>query len=176
MRESVFETLVGLVVVCVAGVFLWFAMAKGGDTSARSDQYELTARFNNVSGISRGTDVRIAGVKAGVVKEISGDPQRFEAVVKMALDDKWALPTDSDARISTDGLLGGSYVAIEPGGSFDNIAQDGTGELTYTRGSVDLLTLFASFASGNGSSAAESGSTDASADPYSTDDPYPAGD
>jgi phospholipid/cholesterol/gamma-HCH transport system substrate-binding protein len=34
----------------------------------------------------------------------------------------------------------------------DNIAQDGTGEIQYTRGSVDLLTLFASFASGSGSS------------------------
>lgn len=175
MRESVFETLVGFVVVGVASAFLWFAVAKGGDASPRSDQYELTARFNNVSGVSRGTDVRIAGVKAGVVKDISGDPQRFEAVVKMALDQKWALPTDSDARISTDGLLGGSYIAIEPGGSFDNIAQDGTGELTYTRGSVDILTLFASFASGNGSSTEGSGSTDAGSGDYPTDDPYPAG-
>lgn len=166
MRESLFETIIGALVVCVAGAFFWFAVDRGGEGQSASGQYELLARFNNVSGISRGSDVRIAGVKAGVVKAIEGDPERFEAIVTMSLDEKWALPDDSDARISTDGLLGGSYIAIEPGGGFDTLAQDGTGELQFTRGSVDLLTLFASFASGNGAS-----SDGAS----SSDDPYPAG-
>ncbi|MEH6411416.1 MAG: MlaD family protein [Hyphomonas sp.] len=150
MRESVFETLVGGLVVAVAGVFLWFALAVGGDAEVKGDQYNVLARFNNVSGISRGSDVRIAGVKAGVVKSIEGDPQRFEALLTLSLDKKWELPDDTDARISTDGLLGGSYIALEPGGGFDTIAQDGTGEIVYTRGSVDLLTLFASFAGGGG--------------------------
>ncbi|OZB15199.1 MAG: hypothetical protein B7X53_12085, partial [Hyphomonas sp. 34-62-18] len=67
-----------------------------------------------------------------------------------SLDSKWELPDDTDARISTDGLLGGAYIALEPGAGFDVIPQDGTGEIQYTRGSVDLLTLFASFASGGG--------------------------
>jgi phospholipid/cholesterol/gamma-HCH transport system substrate-binding protein len=157
MRESMFETLVGALVVAVAGVFLWFAIARGGEASAGPDRYELTARFNNISGIERGSDVRIAGVKAGVVKAIEGDPQRFEAVMTMSLDKKWQLPDDTDARISTDGLLGGAYVALEPGGSFDNIPQDGSGEIQYTRGSVDLLTLFASFASGGSNGAGDAG-------------------
>ena len=122
MRESLFETLVGALVVAVAGVFLWFAIARGGEASAGPDRYDLKARFNNISGIERGADVRIAGVKAGVVKTIEGDPKRFEAVLTMSLDKKWQLPDDTDARISTDGLLGGAYVALEPGGSFDNIA------------------------------------------------------
>ena len=170
MRESIFETLIGALVVAIAGVFLWFAVARGGDTQLSSGQYDIEARFNNVSGISRGSDVRIAGVKAGIVKAIIGDPERFEAVVTISLDEKWGLPEDTDARISTDGLLGGSYIALEPGGSFENIAQDGSGQIIYTRGSVDLLTLFASFASGSG------GDTENPADPSMTDeDPYPAG-
>ncbi|KJS25810.1 MAG: hypothetical protein VR75_09480 [Hyphomonadaceae bacterium BRH_c29] len=172
MRESLFETLVGAVVVAVAGLFLWFAVARGGDTPTGADQYDLTARFNNVSGIERGADVRIAGVKAGIVKSIDGDPKRFEAVVTMSLDKKWLLPDDSDARISTDGLLGGAYVALQPGGSFDNLAQDGTGEVQYTRGSVDILTLFASFASGNGGSKGDDPAGTASSAPASND-PYP---
>ncbi|MFT5775416.1 MlaD family protein, partial [Hyphomonas sp.] len=81
MRESFFETLVGALVVVVAAVFLWFSLAVGGDTETKGDQYNVLARFNNVSGISRGSDVRIAGVKAGVVKSIEGDPTRFEAVL-----------------------------------------------------------------------------------------------
>jgi len=173
MRESLFETLVGAAVVAVAVAFAWFAVMRGGDASAGPDQYELTARFNNVSGIERGSDVRIAGVKAGVVKAISGDPKRFEAVLSISLDKKWQLPDDTDARISTDGLLGGAYVALEPGGSMDNIPQDGTGEIQYTRGSVDLLTLFASFASGNGGSTSTSGTSPA---PAGADDAYPAED
>lgn len=171
MRESLFETLVGAAVVAVAGVFLWFAIARGGEASAGPDRYELTARFNNISGIERGADVRIAGVKAGVVKAIDGDPKLFEAVLTMSLDKKWLLPDDTDARISTDGLLGGAYVALEPGGSFDNIPQDGSGEVQYTRGSVDLLTLFASFASGNGGAVTDPAANDAAA---AADDPYPS--
>jgi phospholipid/cholesterol/gamma-HCH transport system substrate-binding protein len=152
MRESAFETLIGALVVAVAAFFLWFALARGGEASTGSSQYDVTARFNSVSGLSRGSDVRIAGVKAGIIKAIEGDPERFEAVVTLSLDTKWVLPDDTDARVSTDGLLGGAYIALEPGAGFDNIAQDGTGEIQYTRGSVDLLTLFASFASGGGSS------------------------
>lgn len=171
MRESFFETLIGALVVGVAAFFLWFALARGGEASTGSSQYDVTARFNSVSGLARGSDVRIAGVKAGVVKSIDGDPERFEAVLTMSLDSKWVLPDDTDARISTDGLLGGAYVALEPGGGFDNIPQDGTGQIQYTRGSVDLLTLFASFASGGGSS--EDTSTDDAAldDLEALDDP-----
>ncbi|MGE6696336.1 outer membrane lipid asymmetry maintenance protein MlaD [Hyphomonas sp. NPDC076900] len=172
MRESFFETLIGAVVVGVAGFFLWFALARGGDSSGMgANQYEVTARFNSVSGISRGSDVRIAGVKAGVVKSIDGDPQTFEAVLKLALDTKWELPDDTDARISTDGLLGGAYVALEPGAGFDNIAQDGTGEIQFTRGSVDLLTLFASFASGGGGGSSDSGASSSAADDFGPVDP-----
>lgn len=152
MRESAFETLIGALVVGVAAFFLWFALARGGEASTGSSQYDVIARFNSVSGLARGSDVRIAGVKAGIIKAIDGDPERFEAVVTLSLDSKWVLPDDTDARVSTDGLLGGAYIALEPGAGFDSIPQDGTGEIQYTRGSVDLLTLFASFASGGGGS------------------------
>lgn len=152
MRESIFETLIGLIVVAVTGVFLWYALATGSDAGTSSDRYQVTARFNNVSGISRGSDVRLAGVKVGVVQSIEADYERAEAVVSIALDSGLELTDDADARISTDGLLGGSYIALEQGGGFDYIARDGSGEIVYTRGSVDLLTLFASFASGSGDS------------------------
>jgi phospholipid/cholesterol/gamma-HCH transport system substrate-binding protein len=179
MRESFFETLIGAIVVGVAGFFLWFALARGGDSSGvGANQYEVTARFNSVSGISRGSDVRIAGVKAGVVKTIDGDPQTFEAILKLSLDSKWELPDDTDARISTDGLLGGAYIALEPGAGFDVIPQDGTGEIQFTRGSVDLLTLFASFASGgsggNSSSAASAPAADEDLPPLDPLDEVPA--
>jgi len=147
MREPAFETFVGALVVAVAALFLWFALAQGGAGPAGGNTYDVTARFNNVSGLSRGSDVRLAGVRAGVVKAIDGDPGRFEAVVTLALDRKWDLPDATDARISTDGLPGSAFIALESGASLEMIAQDGSGRIDYTRASVDLLTLFASFAS-----------------------------
>lgn len=150
MRESVFETLVGAVVVAVAAIFLWFILDNGSEGGVSGDQYVVTARFNNVGGVSRGSDVRMAGVKVGVVQSVKADFERAEAVLTLAVDSNLQLEGDADARISTDGLLGGAYVSIEQGGGgFEEpIPQDGTGEIVYTRGSVDLLTLFASFASG----------------------------
>lgn len=151
MRESLFETIVGALVVIVAGFFLAFALTSTSSGSGSTGAYEVIARFNAVTGVDRGTDVRIAGVKVGRVLDVEFDPARAEAVLTLSLRDDIELPDDSDARISSDGLLGGSFVSIEYGGGFDVIPTDGTGEIIYTRGSVDLLTLFASFASGQGS-------------------------
>ena len=96
MRESLFETLVGAVVVAVAAAFAWFAIMRGGDASAGPDQYDLIARFNNVSGIERGSDVRIAGVKIGQVSAIGLDDD-LRAEVSMEVDSKVALSVDSSA-------------------------------------------------------------------------------
>ncbi|MEL7481298.1 MAG: outer membrane lipid asymmetry maintenance protein MlaD [Pseudomonadota bacterium] len=150
MRESVFETLIGFAVLIAAGFFMWFALDRGGDSQAGSERYNVSARFNNVSGIDRGADVRLAGVKVGIVTDIAADFDRFEAKLNFAVDSALDLPDDTDARVTSDGLLGGAYIALEPGGSFDNIPKDGTGEIIYTRGSVDLLTLVGSFASSLG--------------------------
>lgn len=150
MRESLFETLIGLGVVLAAGGFMSYALANGTDGATSSENYEVTARFNNVSGITRGSDVRLAGVKVGVVQSVEADYVRAEAVLRLAVASGLELPDDTDARITSDGLLGGAYIALEPGGGFDVIATDGTGEIVYTRGSVDLLTLVGSFASSLG--------------------------
>lgn len=143
MRNSVFEIVLGAVVIIAAGLCLAFALNQTS-ASGSGDSYELTARFNNVVGVSSGTDVRLAGVKVGRVANMTVDPKRAEAVLTLAIQGDVILPDDSDAKISSDGLLGGAFVSVEPGGSLDTIATDGSGEILYTRGSVDILTLFAS--------------------------------
>ncbi|MEM7661695.1 MAG: outer membrane lipid asymmetry maintenance protein MlaD [Pseudomonadota bacterium] len=160
MRESVFETLIGALVLAAAATFMWFAMDRGGDAATNGPRYVVSAKFNNVSGINRGSDVRLAGLKIGVVEEMQLNPDTYEADVRLSIDGAVDLPDDSDARISSDGLLGGAYVALEPGGGFDLIAKDGSGEILYTRGSVDLLTLVGSFASSLGGDSTEDGGID----------------
>lgn len=166
MRESVFETLVGLAVLIVAGVFLWFGLARGGDAASSGETVELGARFSSAATIDRGTDVRMAGVKIGTVRDVALDRERAEALVVMAVDSTiLPLGDGTSARVQSEGLLGGAYINLEPAEGFGEIlacgageelfGDSGCGEIIYAQGSVDLMTLFASFASGNGSGDAE---------------------
>ncbi len=144
MRESLFETLVGVLVVAVAAVFLFFSLQQRSDAAPR-DSYVLHAKFNRVDGIAAGSDVRMAGVKVGTVSAIDLDPKTYKAVVTFTMKDGIEVPDDSTAQVLNDGLLGGAYVGILVGGSFDYIPEGGT--IEFTRGSVDLLTVLSEVAS-----------------------------
>jgi phospholipid/cholesterol/gamma-HCH transport system substrate-binding protein len=161
MRESIFETLVGLAVLIVAGVFLWFGMDRGGDSSGGGETVEIGARFSSAATIDRGTDVRMAGVKIGTVRDVALDRDRAEALVTFAVDSTvLPLGDGTSARVQSEGLLGGAYINLEPAEGFGEIppcgegeelfGDTGCGEILYAQGSVDLMTLFASFAAGNG--------------------------
>lgn len=138
------ETILGAAVVVVAVGFFAFAAAQAGQTNTRGG-YELTARFQRVDGVNVGSDVRISGVKVGVVNAISLDADTYLARVTLTLNRGVQVLDDSTARVASDGLLGGAYIAIEPAG-LDALAPGA--EIPNTQGSVDLLTLFASFAQG----------------------------
>lgn len=143
MREQLVETLVGLVVLLIAGVFVAYAIETVGQGKGRDD-YPLIAHFGSINGIDTGSDVRMAGVKVGVVSAISLDPKTFDARVDMSIHHGIPVPDDSTAKVTTDGLLGSAYIAIEPGGD-DEMLQAGD-EFDYTQGAVDLLTLLGQFA------------------------------
>ena len=147
MRNSVFETILGIVVIFVAGAFLMFALGTT-DKSNGAGYYRVKANFNQIVSVEPGTDVLLAGVKVGRVVEVSLNPKTYEAEVVLAVRNDIELPDDSDAKVSNYGLLGGAFVGIEPGGSFDMISTDGSGQISYTRGSVDLITMFGSAVSG----------------------------
>ncbi len=163
MRDSILETLVGGVVISVAAVFLWFTLARGGEASPSQGYIELGVRFNSASGIDRGTDVRMAGVKIGTVRNVGLDVARAEAMVTLAVDNRiFPLGDGTTARIQSESLLGGSYINLEPADGFGEIepcvAPDavfggsGCGEILYAQGAIDLMTLFASFATGSAGS------------------------
>lgn len=145
------ETILGAIVAVVAVGFFVFAAAQAGQTGG-GNGYELTARFQRVDGVGVGSDVRVSGVKVGVVRSVALDPDTYLARLTLTIDHGVQVLDDSTARIATDGLLGGGYVAIEPAG-FEAL-QPG-GEIPNTQGSVDLLTLFSSFAQGQGSTQTE---------------------
>jgi len=140
------ETILGAAVAVVAVGFFVFAAAQAGQTGSAGG-YDLVARFQRVDGIAVGADVRVSGVKVGVVRSVELDPETYMARLTITVANGVQVLDDSTARIASDGLLGGAYVAIEPAGMD---ALPAGGEIPNTQGSVDLLTLFASFAQGQG--------------------------
>ncbi len=137
MAGNLAETLIGAVVLVVAALFLAFAYSSSG--ARVIDGYELYAKFDRVDGLSPGNDVRLSGIKVGTIVEQSLEEDTFFAVIKMEIDPKIKLPEDSSAKITSEGLLGGNYLALEPGGA-DELLGPGD-EITITQGSVDLLGL-----------------------------------
>jgi phospholipid/cholesterol/gamma-HCH transport system substrate-binding protein len=114
MTRNVLETLLGAVVLIVAIGFLAFAYRSSQVSD--SGGYELLARFDRVDGLEPGADVRISGIKVGSVVSQSLDPESFRAEVRFTLRSDVELPLDSSAAVVSNGLLGGKYLAVVPGG------------------------------------------------------------
>ncbi len=136
------EVMMGAVVLATAAVFLGYAILHGGRAPVASG-ITLTAAFDRVDGLTEGADVRIGGVKVGSVTGLAIDPQSFQAVATLRVRSDLRLPRDSSAEIQSEGLLGGRYVAIVPGGA-DAVLADG-GRITETQGSISLESLLGRF-------------------------------
>ncbi len=137
MANNVAETLIGAAVLIVAGGFLAYA-SQHADLGSSSN-YDLKAKFFSADGVSPGIDVRMSGVKVGTVSDLSLDPVTFEAVVSLSMNKGFEVPSDSSAKIASEGLLGGSYIAVEPGGS--EYPLEAGEEIERTQGSVSLIDL-----------------------------------
>lgn len=137
MGNSLVETLIGAIVIAVAAVFLFFAYSTAGN--ATRSGYELWALFNRVDGIAMGADVRIAGIKVGTVTALSLDQKRYQAKVVLNLSNTVQVPDDSQVRIATEGLIGSTYLQIQPGGS-DIFLKPGS-QIEFTQGTIDLMSL-----------------------------------
>ena len=137
IEQRWFETLVGLVVVAVAAVFLTQVISRADLTQPNA--IAVTANFLNADGLAPGTDVRLAGVKVGRVKSQELDPQTYEALLTLEIDKSVPVPDDSSIKVLTDGLLGGNFIALEPGGSEQMLA-DG-GHISLTSDAVNLIDL-----------------------------------
>jgi phospholipid/cholesterol/gamma-HCH transport system substrate-binding protein len=137
MKRNLIETVMGAVVLTVAGGFLAFAYNAGNVSPVNG--YPVTAKFGSAAGINLGSDVRIGGIKVGVVSKMDLDPKSYQAVLTMEIKKNVQIPTDSSAAIATDGLLGGAYIGITPGGEEDMVKPGGT--LEFTQSAVNLVDL-----------------------------------
>lgn len=144
MRHNVLETVLGAVVLSVAGGFLAFAYQSSH--IGHVEGYKVTAKFKSVDGLSAGSDVRLGGIKVGVIDSLKLDPATYQAIATLQLRNEVKLPTDSTASVSSDGLLGGKYVGLEPGAEDAMIEPEG--EIQFTQSSVSIESLIGKFMHG----------------------------
>jgi len=149
MSENKTEVLVGGAVLAAAVAFVVYVTQVTG-VSMSSSGYPLNASFRSAEGISVGSDVRLAGVKIGTVTVIELDPQTFDAKTTISVRGGVEIPNDSAITIASEGLLGGNFVEIVPGGSLDNFSPGD--EIEDTQGAISLTSLLMKFVTSSGSS------------------------
>ncbi len=140
-NNNSFEIIVGTFVLACAAIF-FFNSLKNANSGAKSGYY-LFAKFDNIDGISNGSDIKISGVKIGKVESQILDENSFRAVLKLNISPDVKLPADSSAKIASEGLLGSKYLSIQPGGD-EEILKDG-GEIAFTQSSVNFEDLLGKF-------------------------------
>ena len=156
MQRNTLETVLGAVVLLVAGYFLYLVYSQT-DVSTEASGYPLQLRFDSGGSTPVGTDVRIAGVKVGSVIDQYFDPKAYQAVVTIEVQDEVKLPKDTSAVVTSDGLLGDNYILLNIGGDTAMLAP---GErIKNVQGAINLADLINKFVVGTNSGDSGSGAS-----------------
>ena len=116
MTRKAIETTVGLFLLIGVAAMIWLALKVGNWSPVTTRDYEVTARFDNIGGLTVKAPVTLAGVTIGRVASIGIDPDDYSARITLQIDQAHDnLPTDTSAAILTSGLLGAQYVGLDPG-------------------------------------------------------------
>ena len=133
-KKFTLEFIVGIFVLFGILCFAYLSIGLAGMKMFKRDGYTVTAKFNNISGLTKGAAVEIAGVKVGEVSKITLD--RSAALITMEINKGIQMRDDDIASIRTKGIIGEKYIKIIPGGSDEMVASGG--RLSDTESAVDL--------------------------------------
>ena len=163
MRGPRLEFAVGaFLLLALASVLVLALASTNGKFGFGGDTYPLKARFSTIGQLRVSAPVKIGGVIVGQVSDVSLDPQKFDSIVTLSIDGRYKdLPADTSAGIFTAGLLGESYVGLNPGGDVETLKPGD--EITLTQSAVDLMQLVGKYMFSGGKPAgddAESSSND----------------
>jgi phospholipid/cholesterol/gamma-HCH transport system substrate-binding protein len=143
-RDGIAEIIMGGVVLVIAASFIAYSVKSLNlSREISKNNFVLYANFQSVDGIQLGSNVVLAGVKVGTVSKIELDKKSFQARASLALYEDYKLPDDTEAVISSEGLLGGNYVSLNVGGS--DLPLNNGDDLLYTQSSISILNLLTKF-------------------------------
>lgn len=145
-------------------LFLTTQTTSRGLSFGSPPHYDVTAKFDNIGDLRVGAPVSMSGVEIGRVVNIDFDTKEYKAVVLMRVNAKYnQIPTDSDAAIYTQGLLGGKFIGLTAGGA-ETYLKD-KDHIDFTQSAFVLENLIgqflANFAKGSGQSGSASPKADA---------------
>ncbi len=144
MKKINVELVVGIFMILGFAGFAYIAIKLGDvDLFGKQNNYPVSASFNSVSGLKEGAFVEIAGVRIGKVSSIRLDPDEYEAVVTLTIDNAVKLQEDSIASIRTAGIMGDRFVNITPGGAEEYIEPGG--EIEETESAISLEELISKY-------------------------------
>ena len=147
VNNRAIEIGVGLFVAAgIAALFMLAMQVSNLSTivSGDDDSYIISATFENVGGLKERAPVTVSGVRIGRVDAINYDLDAYEAVVTLRIDNAFdRFPEDTAASIFTSGLLGEQYIALEPGGSMENLG--GGDRIQLTQSALVLEQLIGQF-------------------------------
>lgn len=145
--SSTRDLIVGIFVLAGLLAVSYLSIQVGGLSYRGPGGLLVTARFDEIGGLSERAPVVISGVKVGQVVDISlGEDLR--ARVELDLDENLELPIDSSASIRTAGLLGDQFVSLDPGGEID-LLRSGD-EIGFTESALNLDKLIGTLVHGSG--------------------------
>ncbi len=138
MQRNMVETILGAAVLIVAAAFLFYFTRSVGATGG-ADGYPITAAFSKIDGVDAGTPVRISGITVGKVTSLELNPETYQAVATLHINNDVKLPRDTAAVITSAGLLDGKFMTLEPGAD-DEVLEPGDA-IEYTQSTLSLEQL-----------------------------------
>jgi len=129
---------VGLFILAGLTAIAFLSVSLGGASYRGPGGLELVATFDQVGGLKTRAPVVVSGVKVGQVAEIELDAD-LRAEVRLNVDAKLELPTDTAASILTSGVLGDQYIELEPGA--DEALLEPGDEIEWTQNAMVLERL-----------------------------------
>ena len=112
MKQNYIEPILGGLTFLIAIAFLFKFLEVNSDKES-DDSYLLKAKFIKVGGIIIGNDVKMSGVKVGVVSSVVLDKEYF-AEVTFKVYSTIKIPEEVSIEVSNDGILGNKYLSITP--------------------------------------------------------------
>jgi phospholipid/cholesterol/gamma-HCH transport system substrate-binding protein len=132
-QERSIEVKVGVLILVSLVILGGFVFIMGGVSFEK--KYVVYADFDNPGGLQAGAPVRMAGIKVGKVEDLSFrsaqvDPKtgkRALVRVKAAIESRFreAIHDDADFYVTTQGVLGEQFLAIQPGSIDKPLLQEG---------------------------------------------------
>ena len=147
MKKYSKETIVGIFVVIGLASIGYMTVKLGNVSFLGGNMYSLYANFSTVTGLREGNPVNMLGLEIGRVEKFTMDQENQQVLVQFKINKGIEVYDDAIASVKTEGLIGDKYVAVDPGGGGDLLANGDS--ITDTNSPTDIMDLVSKYAFGD---------------------------